>query len=68
MLALGFQADGRLRVHTGSESSTHTTAGQTLVATACDRLTRHLGLIDWAQYIVQASPQAPCPARPHPAL
>lgn len=68
VLALGFQADGRLRVHTGSESSIHTTDGQTLVSTACQRLTRNLGLIAWAQYIGKEPPQATCPGLPPPAL
>jgi WD40 repeat protein len=64
VLALGFTADGRLRVHTGSELELHEVDGDALSRAACARLTRDLGAAAWARHIGNEAPRPICPAKP----
>ena len=67
VLAVGFTADNRLRVHSGREWATHAIGSGALIDAACARLTRNLSQIDWLRHI-GGTPAPTCPALPPPAL
>lgn len=65
---IGFVDDARLLVATDREVSTHFVVGRELVDAACERLTRNLSLVEWAQYLGSEQPRATCPKLPDPVL
>lgn len=65
---VGFVDASRLLVATDREVSLHPVHGKQLVDAACERLTRNLTLIEWAQYVGLEKPRATCPSLPAPVL